>query len=183
MLKNGVTLIAEVKTESPFGFKSDKSFDYLFDIADHFGDIISIHTDKRWGGSFDLLKKAREKTSKPLLAKGIHKTDDEIQTALSCGADFVLVVGRIPSVIPSKNLLIEPNSLMELKSISADFKVVWNARNLQTGKPKEESFNDARKIFKGWLCQASYIDSPEDVLLGANAIIVGENLPNFINML
>jgi len=68
-------LIAEVKTESPFGFVSEKTWRQLFDIANKHGDIISIHTDKRWGGSFDLISKAKELTKKPVLAKGIHATE------------------------------------------------------------------------------------------------------------
>ncbi|MAJ97292.1 MAG: hypothetical protein CMI56_01585 [Parcubacteria group bacterium] len=46
------------------------------------GDIISIHTDSRWGGSFELLEKARGLTDKPILAKGIHKDDADIEKAL-----------------------------------------------------------------------------------------------------
>jgi indole-3-glycerol phosphate synthase len=52
----GIKIIAEVKTQSPFGFKSQKTWKELFKIASEAGDIISIHTDSRWGGSFDLLK-------------------------------------------------------------------------------------------------------------------------------
>ena len=43
----GTKIIAEVKTISPYGFKSDKSWEELFKIADEIGDIISVHTDKR----------------------------------------------------------------------------------------------------------------------------------------
>jgi indole-3-glycerol phosphate synthase len=50
-------IIAEVKTHSPFGFESSKSWDELFDIANQFGDIISIHTEKPSHGSIDLIKK------------------------------------------------------------------------------------------------------------------------------
>ena len=71
----GIEIIAEVKTQSPFGYKSDKSWDELFEVANKVGDIISIHTDRRWGGSFELLQKARSLTNKPILAKGIHKND------------------------------------------------------------------------------------------------------------
>jgi len=92
MYKN-IQIIAEVKTESPFGFKSEKSWDELFGIASKIGDIISIHTDARWGGSFDLIKKARGLTDKKILAKGIHAKDEEIRKAIEAGADYVLVSG------------------------------------------------------------------------------------------
>ncbi len=69
MYKN-IQIIAEVKIQSPFGFKSEKSWDELFVIAEKAGDIISIHTDARWGGSFELIKKAKSLTKKQILAKG-----------------------------------------------------------------------------------------------------------------
>src|SRR5262249_23380508 len=104
------TIIAEVKTKSPFGFVSQRSWDELFQIADKVGDIISIHTDPRWGGSFDLITRARTLTKKPILAKGIHKKDSEVQKEIESGADFVLIRGRIPKVHIDK-CIIEPNTL------------------------------------------------------------------------
>ena len=68
-MKRPFELIAEVKTASPFGWSSNRSWEELFDLANQYGDIISIHTDSRWGGSFDLLKQARQQTTKPILAK------------------------------------------------------------------------------------------------------------------
>ena len=88
-------IITEVKTQSPFGWESDKTWDELFAIANDIGDILSVHTDARWGGSFDLIRKARAMTDKPILAKGIHATDDDVQQAIDAGADFVLVVVRV----------------------------------------------------------------------------------------
>ncbi len=181
MYKN-TQIIAEVKTESPFGFKSDRSWDELFAVANEIGDIISIHTDPRWGGSFDLLKKARGLTQKPILAKGIHKTDEEIEKAIECGADYVLVVGRIPSVCLDK-CLIESLTLSELKTIPQNLKVVWNSRDLKDGSVKAETFEEARQIFKGWLCQASNIKTVEDIKTGADAVLVGVNLCEFVESL
>lgn len=57
-------VIAEVKTQSPFGWKSSRSWDDLFEIACRVGDCISIHTDPRWGGSMDLVRRARSMTNK-----------------------------------------------------------------------------------------------------------------------
>ncbi len=171
-------IIAEVKTLSPFGFKSTKSWDELFTIANKIGDIISIHTDPRWGGSFDLIKKAKSLTQKPILAKGIHATNDEIQHAIDAGADYVLVVGRIPYIHGDK-CLIEPLNSAELQTIPENLKVVWNSRDLSDGGLKKETFEKARKIFKGWLCQASNIKTVTDIKNGANAVIVGANLIEF----
>jgi len=171
--------IAEVKTKSPFGFKSKKTWKELFSIANKIGDIISIHTDKRWGGSFKLIREAQKLTYKKILAKGIHKTDEDIIQALLSGANYVLVVGRIPTGFPKNQILIEPNNLKQLKEIPKGFNVVWNSRDLKTGKLKKETFNQARKIWKGWLCQASNIKSIKDINKSADAILVGEHLENF----
>ena len=175
-------IIAEVKTKSPFGFKSVKSWDELFTVANKVGDMISVHTDPRWGGSFDLIKKAKSLTNKPILAKGIHATDAEVQQAIDAGADYVLVVSRIPAIHHDK-CLIEPSTLAELKMIPENLKVVWNSRDLSDGGIKTETFEDVRKIFKGWLCQASNIKTIEDIKDGVDAVLVGTNLEEFSDSL
>ncbi|HEY9481074.1 MAG TPA: hypothetical protein VIR98_02465 [Candidatus Paceibacterota bacterium] len=141
-------IIAEVKTQSPFGFCSDKSWDELFTVANEIGDIVSIHTDPRWGGSFDLVRKAKSLTTKPILAKGIHVTDDDVRQTIEAGADYVLVVGRIPAAHADK-CLVEPLTLAGLAT------------------------------FPGWLCQASSIRMVADVKVGADAVLVGQNLEEF----
>ena len=177
-----VQIIAEVKTESPFGYKSDKSWEELFAIAAEIGDMISIHTDPRWGGSLELLRKAKTLTDKPILAKGIHATDDEVEEALIAGADYVLVVGRT-TFAHSEACLFEPLTLSELMSIPDDLRVVWNSRDLSDGSLKEETFEDARELFKGWMCQASNIKTVADIELSADAVIVGTHLIEFAESL
>lgn len=171
-------IIAEVKTLSPFGFKADKKWDELFALAEKIGDIISIHTDPRWGGSFELVKRARGMTTKPILAKGIHADDAHIRKALDAGADMVLVVGRVPSVFLDK-CLIEPNTLEELAELPKGTRAVWNARDLATGRSKKETFREAREVWDGWLCQASFIESVDDIEEGADAVLVGSRLQEF----
>ena len=178
----GIEIIAEVKTMSPFGYKSKETWDELFKIAEKCGDIISIHTDFRWGGSFDLIKKAKSFTNKPILAKGVHKTDAEIQLAIDAGADYVLVVGRIPGIYLEK-CLIEPLTLAELEVVPENLKVVWNSRDLVDGNIKKETFKQARSIFSGWLCQASNIKTINDIKQGANAVLVGTSLVSFVDSL
>ncbi len=172
-------LIAEVKPQSPFGFKSSSSWSQLFELAEEHGDWISIHTDPRWGGSFELIRKARALTDKPILAKGIHANDADIDKALEAGADYVLVVGRLPKS-DLKKCLIEPNSLAELVALPTEVKAVWNARNLTNGQPKTEDFSQARAAWSGWLCQASFITRPTDIEPGADAILVGEQLGTYL---
>ncbi|MEK9175547.1 MAG: hypothetical protein AAB795_03060 [Patescibacteria group bacterium] len=181
MYKN-IQIIAEVKTQSPFGWRSEKSWEELFKVANKIGDIISIHTDSRWCGSFDLLSKARALTKKPILAKGIHNTDASIEEAITRGANYVLVVGRI-SKIHVEKCLIEPLSLEELKTIPQNIKVVWNSRDLSSGELKSETFQQARAIFKGWLCQSSNIRTTKDIQDGADAVLVGTYLVEFAESL
>lgn len=177
-----VEIIAEVKTHSPFGYSSKNTWDELFEVANEIGDIISIHTDSRWNGSFELLKKARKLTQKPILAKGIHENDKLIQQAIDSGADWVLVAGRIPEIHQNK-CIIEPLTLQELKSIPDNFLVVWNSRDLSTGGIKKETFTEARNLWKGWLCQASNIKTVADIEDGADAVLIGTHLLDFTQSL
>ena len=184
-MRDSPALIAEVKTASPFGWKADKAWEELFAIAEAAGDIISIHTDLRWEGSFELVAKARALTEKLILAKGIHATDDLIQKAFEAGADYALVVGRIPDVSADmmKKLIIEPYTLEELKAIPTHMKALWNSRDLKTGGIKKETFTQARALFTGWLCQASNIRTIADVNENADAVLVGTYLEEFVRSL
>jgi len=177
-----IEIIAEVKTHSPFSWSSNNTWDELFKVADEIGDIISIHTDNRWHGSFELLQKARKLTQKPILAKGIHRDDKMVQQAIDLGADWILVVGRIPKTHLNK-CLIEPLTLQELKSIPSNLRAVWNSRDLTSGGLKKETFAEARALWKGWLCQASNIKTIADIEAGADAVLVGTHLLGFAKSL
>lgn len=175
--------IAEVKTKSPFGFKSPHTWDELFEVAKSVGDWVSIHTDPRWGGSLDLVSKARKLTQKPILAKGLHCTLTEVAAAVHAGADYVLCYDWMPWPWHHQ-VLFEPRSLASLKErvvsfTSKDVKVVWNKRDLDSGKPKVESFDEARALYEGWMCQASMINNIRQIAPLADAVLVGEHLKNF----
>jgi len=186
-------LIAEVKTKSPFGFKSKLSWDALFEIANEHGDWLSIHTDPRWGGSIAAVRRARAATHKPILAKGMHATDRGIVDAIEAGATYVLTVGRFP-VRYARWVLFEPSGLHDLLILrdasrlglidEADVCALWNQRDLLTGEPKRKMYSSARVMWpKVWLCQASMIRNPADVHPGANAVLVGEHLPEYCRAL
>ncbi len=178
MIAGTIELIAEVKTHSPFGWKSDKSWDELFALAHKVGDMISVHTDARWGGLLTLLRRARMRAEKPILAKGIHATDKDIADALACGANWVLMVGRIPEA-GRERCMIEPLTLSQIREIPAGCRVAWNSRDLATGGLKEERFSDARRLWGGWLAQTSNIRTIENIEEGANAVLVGTHLAQF----
>ena len=174
MIEN-IEIIAEVKTKSPYGFRSIRSWDFLLDIANLVGDSIAIHTDPDWGGGYNLITKARNRTNKFIIAKGIHGTDIHVERALDAGADYVLVVGRIPYEYMDR-CVIEPLNLNQINFIPASARVVWNQRDLSTGKPKKETFEQARAKYRGPLCQASYISNINNINPRADAVLVGTNL-------
>jgi hypothetical protein len=177
--------IAEVKTQSPFGFKSEESWDNLFELAAKHGDWIAIHTNPLWGGSFELLDRARRLTKKPILAKGIHQRDTDVKMALDCGADMVLTVGRICTSVEAHETIFEPlniGQMFEPMYCYNNIRVMWNDRDLVTGKRKKETVTDIRSIYNGWLCKASYILHPQDIAsrTDIDAFIIGTNLRVFV---
>lgn len=191
---NTPTFIAEVKTKSPFGFQSNHSYDELFDIANEYGDILSIHTDPRWGGSMKRIKEAKSKTNKPILAKGLHVENEEIQQAFDSGANYVLCVGRIPSGFPLNKIFYEPLNFEEAtchfdflgKICHSVAAIVWNQRNIITGNKKDvriDQFIKIRDNSRGdyKICQASMIQTRKDVNPNVDFFIVGEHLPIFID--
>jgi hypothetical protein len=154
----------------------------LLEIAVEHGDSLSIHTDPRWGGSFDLVRRARKITEKFILAKGIHESDDHVKQALDAGADAVLVVGRFPDC-GNDRCWLEPRFLIDLERYLSSTKVVWNTRDLRDGTPKRESWDRARTLWSGWLCQASNIRTLADVDPRADAFLVGEHMPQVVKEL
>lgn len=175
--------IAEVKTCSPFGYKSEESWDELFEIANEHGDMIAIHTHPAWGGSLDLVRKAANLTQKPILAKGIPKNEEDIWAAMLAGANQVLTVGFVANYYWARTIF-EPldfNQLFIPKYQHPHIKVMWNSRNLIDGSRKVENFSKVRNNFDGWLCQASNIETWDHVSSVADAFIVGTHLKNFVN--
>lgn len=155
------------------------------------GDWISVHTNALWGGDYDAISFVRQYTNKPILAKGIHGTDDEIRRALDHGATYVLTVDRYPDkdkIHPSNILLEISNTNVVENNIRDNYylrysKYVCNSRNLRTGLPKKAWELDFYINSGVWTCQASGIKSPEQVDQRVNAFIVGEHLVDFCKKL
>ncbi len=188
--------IAEIKTQSPFGYKSTYPFVSLMRHAIKYGDWVSVHTNALWGGDYDAISFVRKNTTKPILAKGIHGTNDDVNRAFDHGADYVLVVDRYPSS-SSINSLTEDRKRrilhemdfqhvkgnVEFSSHWAGVKYVCNSRDLKTGLPKMKWELDDFIKLGVWTCQASGIKSPEQVDQRAKAFIVGEHLIEFCEKL
>lgn len=170
-------IIGDTKIRSPF--KKEPSEHVWRDrlvFAIEYADWIAVHTDTRWGGSPDLIRLAKIATDKPILAKGIHTTDKEVEELIQLGADYVLVVGRIPADHLIDKCIMEVTCLDEFSYFRPDAKLAWNARNLVNGLPKVNTFGEAREHWSGWLCQASMIKCQHDIYSDADAIMVGEHL-------
>jgi indole-3-glycerol phosphate synthase len=198
------TFIAEIKTQSPFGFKSKHSFGDLMDVAIENGEWISVHTNALWGGDYNAISFVRRNTNKPILAKGIHATDDDVLKAIDHGADYVLVVDRHfgGNTHVGKQVIYErhdPNfAFQDSRGYSQlDFSVnrtngnfpneniplkyLVNARNLSTGLVKPNYTSEMFNYLKAgvWVCQGSGIKSLADVHPDAHAFVVGEHLIDF----
>ncbi len=184
--------IAEIKMQSPFGFKSKHRWDELCDLAIKHGDIISVHTNPKWGGSFNDIRRVKNITNKPILAKGLHLHDWEVNMAFDCGAEFVLCVGRVPQY--SKyihRIFYEPLDMDELKNsiymynhLQSIHSLVWNQRDLFTGSVKTETIEDIMNLdypYLGKICQASLISTKKDVHPDVDSFIVGEHLEKFVS--
>lgn len=195
-----MTFIAEIKPLSPFDGPSRYSMEMLRFVALHHGDWVAAHTDPRWGGSFKHLAETRRMMDqhcpdKPLLAKGIHATDDELASALD-HAHYALVVGRWPAHLPTfvrRRLIFEPSDLGQLQRTMDDTMssrtdprmVMWNSRDLSTGERRVHDFSirEVKIANDGnldWVCQASFIEKPGDVMEWADAHIVGTNLMRYV---
>lgn len=197
------TFIAEIKTRSPFGFKSNYDSYSLQMMAMEHGDMISIHVDPLWGGNVGYIgymkKQLRDnRIHKPLIAKGLHLSDQSIEESIKYGADYVTVVGRIPT---SKYLLpkciLEPlpdyglpyqdfvHSTLDKMIETEPYGIIFNSRNLFDGSLNYWDYESLKlrisDISKNInLIQASGIKSMSTVHPLFNSYIVGENLPRFI---
>lgn len=201
---NKQIFIAEIKTQSPFGFKSEHSFGDLMDVAIESGDWISVHTNALWGGDFNAISFVRRNTNKPILAKGIHATDDDVLKAIDHGADYVLVVDRHfgGNTQIGKQVIYErhdPHFAFQdsrgyagldfsVNRVDGNFpgeniplKYLVNSRNLSSGKMKENYTKEMFNYLNAgvWVCQGSGIKNISNVHPKAHAFIVGEHLINF----
>ncbi len=177
-------IVAEIKQCSPYGWENPLWIQPQLEICEAVGDIISVHTDPLWGGSWEHLAEIRALTSKPILAKGFHPTVPHVQRALDIGADWVLTVDWWPGdytgspelVELGKRCWFETCSYDEARETKAE-RVVINARNPRTGQVYGPAPWDVRRDHrKGWLCQASCIRGPQDVVPSIDAILIGEGL-------
>lgn len=172
---NRPLLIGEVKTCSPYGFKSALSRHEALDYVASFADIVSIHTNPQWDGSFEWLREARILTDKPILAKGFHDMLREVEEAFAVGADHVLTVGWWPGHVSCWH---EVATWEEMDTSNAEW-IVCNARNPRTGGDGALSIQNASLLRVGLtrkLCQASRIRCRADIHPGVDAVLIGEGL-------
>lgn len=173
--------IAEAKKRSPWdGELSPLSVQDLILEAILHGDWVSVHTEPIWGGCLRDVEYARKflKPGQKLLAKGLHLTDRSVKDAFQAGADHVLVVGRVPE---DSRCLVEPFSVDQGAEFLYKYGVknlVWNRRDLFTGRPKDEGWAEARAALRTWLCCASlgepFPTNADACLFGVHRILESE---------
>ncbi len=174
-------IVAEIKTRSPYGFVNRfTGWKKQLEICEAVGDIISVHTNELWGGSWTMLESVRAYTAKPILAKGFHDTVHDVQRAFEAGADYCLTVGWYPGGEPRCWHEVETRD--QLVNSFAPW-VVLNSRNPRTGE-RRTGYPDtgAARVLSSVdrigrkICQASNIRGPQDVVPGVDAILIGEAL-------
>lgn len=179
-------VVAEVKDRTPFNATYSAPDRYVqLRICEDVGDIISIHTNPLWGGSWEWLTEVCMLTTKPVLAKGFHDTVVDVQRALDCGATHVLTVGWDGG--PHwERCWMECENLAQLRlQRRAGHRCVWNARDPRTGATRDTPWTggwDSVMACNGdrrrdpWICQASHIRGPQHVVPGVSAILIGTGL-------
>lgn len=184
-------LVAEVKTRTPFDPDYRKDWMHQFALASEFGDMVSIHVDPRWNGSYDLISIARRLTDKPILAKGFCTSMTQHNEAIAAGAHQVLWIGAVPPPEARHQAWCEITSspekgwgfwLDEIARIGCP--IVSNSRQPETGREFFGEMDLWRAIpSECFKVQASNIKTIADVREDADAILVGTHLESFLDTL
>jgi len=150
-------------------------------------DIVSIHIDEIWGGSFKWLAQAAEicrAARKPVLAKGFNPSLAHISQALNAGADYVLTVGWHPARSKNNrdkfcNVWHEPVEEEQFAKSHATTLVI-NSRNPVTGNDLDREQIITRvasmRALDKRIVQASNIHCAACLLPGVDYALVGEPL-------
>jgi hypothetical protein len=185
-------IVAEAKTRTPFDPFYRKDWMHQFALASEYGDMVSIHTDPQWNGSYDLIGIARKLTDKPILAKGLCTTEEQYDESIAAGAHQVLWVGTIPPPRCRANSWFEPTRIwrghMLAPVAEAGIPVVINSRDVLCGGGPTEDEEGIWQWFADnspdtFLVQASNIKSFSDIRSKANAAIIGTHLEQFVDTL
>jgi indole-3-glycerol phosphate synthase len=95
-LKDGTSIIAELKRKSPSAGDIGEIDDRRIALYDQYAAAISVLTDATYfGGSFDVLADVAGKVGIPLLCKDFIIDTSQIDLAWSKGADMILLIARV----------------------------------------------------------------------------------------
>jgi indole-3-glycerol phosphate synthase len=95
-LKDGTSIIAELKRKSPSAGDIGEIDDRRIALYDRYAAAISVLTDATYfGGSFDVLADVAGKVGIPLLCKDFIIDTSQIDLAWSKGADMILLIARV----------------------------------------------------------------------------------------
>jgi hypothetical protein len=193
-----VQIVAEVKIKSPTNSNITGDFRQQLKIAQEIADAYSIHTMAKFGGSLERISEARETLGHGaiIVAKGMHPYEEDVEKGIKAGATNVLVVLHnrgLPKVYQER-CWIEPLNLAQLRNIPDVYPVVvWNERDIveSLAHGREiwkrdttgETFEQARRLWGGKLCQASGLRTVNDIKPGADYVLVGSYLKEFADSL
>ncbi len=192
----GLKIIAEFKKASPSAGEINASakIENFIEIYDEFADAVSVLTDKKFfWGSVEYVKKAREKTSLPIIAKDFYVSKNQILRAAHFGADAVLLIAKILSDEKMRELyevcegagidaIFEVHDRGEVERIlKLNPKIIGiNTRNLEDFSIDGKTLEIADEIPDGiFLIAESGIEKPEDVKkipARFNAVLMGTAL-------
>ena len=170
-----------------------------------FVDIVSIHTDALWGGSYQWLEQASKEAKKhkvQVLAKGFGCSIPHIHRAYASGADFLMSVGWHPN-----DRYKDVDNHAKIRKGETDMSHVWHepdtytclqhspAKTVIINKRDVRYGNDrTNEDHHGWLdyalgtmrsftqvIQASGISSVKDVHPDVHAVIIGSALTKGYN--
>src|SRR5690625_3753142 len=198
-IKNGVTVISEVKRSSP----SKGALAAIADPAELAAEyeaggaaVVSVLTEeRRFGGSLEDLASVRSKVDIPVLRKDFIVSPYQVWEARAHGADVVLLIvasleqevlvsltERVHSL--GMTALVEAYEPEEVgRAVEAGAKVIGvNARDLRTLEVDRENFSKVGPLIPNNIVKvaASGVRGPHDMLeyarQGADSVLVGESL-------
>ncbi len=177
-----IKIIGEIKPASPYEprfataqEKYKENFDLLHSIAPHV-DILSIHTDPLWWGSYDWLREAKAIVGdKKVLAKGFHPSMPHVEECRRCGADYVLTFGWHPGQ-DHQYCWHE----MRKNENSESSVLVFNSRNPRTGELRNNHYREIEWFNTNHpelqLVQASNIKTVDDIHSDVQYVLIGTAL-------
>ncbi len=147
--KKGINIIAEIKQKSPSKgvLRTNLDTKKILKAYNKYASAISVVTDARFNGSFELIRKVRMETELPILVKDFVLQEMQLFEAKLAGADNILLIASLLGnkkinefIAKGKEIglecLVEVHSSAEMKKVlETKAEIIGiNNRNLKTLK-------------------------------------------------